>query len=576
MVLCNCSALLLGCKKKPKAPQPPQPKNAPVLPSHEIASTPSSIKQGPGVEAEFHEPNELVIPNPSAEVSAEQIERIESQDSAESCSHAIEPSNTVPVHPDTPTDLVLPETNSCWCVARKCFAEKDAGLWKNFMHVVSKISATNIQEFSSDQEASFEGVMLSVVETQLHKINVRRWKLRFSGRETPVELRTLVQGMARVAQATRTGWTAPEAIDPVMTGLPLAGVAVLVDLIASDTSEYEAMLKGIYEANDIICLYTEIEKRSMSVASTDGIRRRFRENMVEIYEAVLRFLAKASCQLDQRTAKRDSGNAVKKHDWVTQLMVMKECRARCDRFIQDLQGQDLRQFQERIEAAMKEMNQNLELLQRSIKNPETEKLIQWASDFESVAHKAHRRFRDLMSERYADSSGVWLRQELKLGLPLLDGKRDREEIEKLVIQILTERAFMWVKLQLERIFGAGGQRAIHSMEDLKALLNKVKEEEERFGSQHRSQRLLDAVCDRILEVNAPLGSKSKEKRIASRVYKVLLSGLHGKCSIDWLAALISYPEDADVETEDEEVTPDFIRPLCNNFVFADLQDGGTV
>ncbi len=69
-----------------------------------------------------------------------------------------------------------------------------------------------------------------IVETQVARIKQRRWKMRVPFRDAPVEVRTLVQQLARFAQTTESMWSAAKSVNPVVVGLPLAGVSVIIEV----------------------------------------------------------------------------------------------------------------------------------------------------------------------------------------------------------------------------------------------------------------------------------------------------------------------------------------------------------
>ncbi|KAH6845078.1 hypothetical protein B0I37DRAFT_379127 [Chaetomium sp. MPI-CAGE-AT-0009] len=310
---------------------------------------------------------------------------------------------------------------NCWTLAHAQFKEKHAALWCGFEAVVSERCGIDLRELMDRDDTSLEKAMMGVVETKLETINKRRWKMRVPFRDEPVEARDLIQRLAGFAQATKGIWSATSSVDPIMVGLPLAGVSVIIELIGSDKAEHEAMLKGINEAGDIVYVYADFEKRLRAKrAVLGGLEERLSNALVDLYVSMLRFLAKAACHLDHNTARRAVGNAFKTNDWADDLADLREQSRRCDRLGESLQREGLPKQHESVESVLGEIKQYVEETKESLRAEykKQDEIIKWASKVDVRA--THWKVRDLMGKPSADSSGALVFEEIIRGWLISD------------------------------------------------------------------------------------------------------------------------------------------------------------
>ncbi|KAK4132754.1 hypothetical protein BT67DRAFT_435306 [Trichocladium antarcticum] len=213
----------------------------------------------------------------------------------------------------------------CWSIARERFIRDDANLWNLFEAVLFKTTVMDVKpDFGSSRPP--EEMMREVIKLQLAKINSRRWRLRIPLRSKPAEVRSLVERLAIFAPVTKAAWSTCQ-LDPVTSGLPLAALL----FIGNEKQESEALVKGIAATGDILCLYLLVEGRLMAYEFGE-LRTKCKEALINLYVAVLRFLANAACHLNRNTAWRIADGATRFSDWEGQLRELEEKRQRFEAF----------------------------------------------------------------------------------------------------------------------------------------------------------------------------------------------------------------------------------------------------
>lgn len=138
------------------------------------------------------------------------------------------------------------------------------------------------------------------------------------------------------------------------------------------------------------------------------LRTKCKEALINLYVAVLRFLANAACHLNRNTAWRIADGATRFSDWEGQLRELEEKRQRFEAFAGALEREATSQYRERVEKTLGEARQRVEKIADDIESlkKENEKLIDWVSSVDVQAE--HYTVREKMGRAYADSSGEWL------------------------------------------------------------------------------------------------------------------------------------------------------------------------
>ncbi len=149
----------------------------------------------------------------------------------------------------------LPEearTASYWDLALLQLKEKHPALWSTYEAVVAERSGIDLPGLI-DQKTMIvrtnHGLTLlsnlnkltivelqETVEAQLERTSRRRWKMKVPFRDAPIEIRDLVQRLAGLAQAIKGLWSTVSSVNPIMVGLPLAGLSTVIEVGTTVTS----------------------------------------------------------------------------------------------------------------------------------------------------------------------------------------------------------------------------------------------------------------------------------------------------------------------------------------------------
>ncbi|TGO14839.1 hypothetical protein BTUL_0047g00010 [Botrytis tulipae] len=178
---------------------------------------------------------------------------------------------------------------------------------------------TNINNLDT-QELNKQEQMAATVQNRVDIMESKQWTIEISGKS--LKVKDQVKGIMEAFQKVKELGTALASIDPIIFGLPWAGVSFLLTnkLVLSDFERNETLLDGLETIADIIARYTEIESLYLKTAVTGdlGIQlesRVLESRVVKLYACILKYQAKAACYLSKSTPIRFMRNLPKLDDW---------------------------------------------------------------------------------------------------------------------------------------------------------------------------------------------------------------------------------------------------------------------
>ncbi|KAK1749672.1 hypothetical protein QBC47DRAFT_130878 [Echria macrotheca] len=318
--------------------------------------------------------------------------------------------------------LIVEVTTSCWFIAREKFLQEDGKLWHSFECVLTETSTINVS--ADTPPRPLVDIMRNVVDQQIKRINSRAWTVRFPFRERPTEIRSIIQRLVEFAKVTKPVWSAASGVDPLLVGLPLGGLAVLVELIGNAKTEHDALLKGVDLVTDLVLIYWEVE-RKVATNRLTALLTRLHDALTDLYVAILRFLASASTTLHTNTAIRTASDTIKRHNWKSQVEDIDQRHQKCERLAKHLitatawdEGL-IERMKEVVDKALDGTKQKIEQIKNSLQAEQkmTIEVLNWVSSVDVGDH--HETVRGRMGEYYAKRSGArvrevvdaWLRSE---------------------------------------------------------------------------------------------------------------------------------------------------------------------
>ncbi|TGO44385.1 hypothetical protein BOTNAR_0837g00020 [Botryotinia narcissicola] len=196
-----------------------------------------------------------------------------------------------------------------WSRAYASLSESSPGLLKTYEKLLLNTNINN----PDTQELSKQEQMAATVQNRVEMMESKQWTIELSGKS--LKVKDQVKGIMEAFQKVKGLGTALASIDPIIFGLPWAGVSLLLTLVLSDSKQNETLLDGLETIADIIARYAVIESDHLNTAITGDLGIQLESRVVKIYACILKYQAKAACYLSKSTPKKFMRNLPKLDDW---------------------------------------------------------------------------------------------------------------------------------------------------------------------------------------------------------------------------------------------------------------------